>query len=78
MKTIVKVIGIVALFVVILLVFKMSDNYEWNNGVCRNCNHYWKFDSSEYLKYDGIVYKYYCPNCHNRLVTHTHYKPVAE
>ena len=78
MKTIIKVIGIVTVLVAIVFVPKWSDDYEWHNGTCRECNHYWKLEGTEFLKYDGLVYKYYCPNCHNRMVTHTHYEPIAE
>lgn len=78
MKTVAKIVGIIIIFVVMILAYKWGDDYEWHNGICRECNHNLKFDSTEYLKYDGIIYKYYCPNCHNRVNTHIYYEPIAE
>lgn len=80
-EKVVKIIGILAiimLITLIILVSKRLDKYEWHNGACRKCNHYLKFDCAEYVKYAGTVYKYYCPNCNNRIVTHTHFEPIVK
>lgn len=77
-RTGLKAIGLIIALAIIIFAFNWSDNYEWHNGTCRECEHCLKFDGTEFLKYDGTVYKYYCPNCHKRVTTHTHFEPKAE
>lgn len=77
-KLIIKwIVGIIIALVIgcsisgLILLQNKSDNEEWNNGYCTECNKPYKLTDVKHHNNGDYEYYYICDNCGHIIVTHT-------
>lgn len=55
----------------LILLQNKSDNEEWNNGYCTECNKPYKLTDVKHHNNGDYEYYYTCDNCGHIIVTHT-------
>lgn len=75
--TIKWIVGIIFALVIgcsiseLILLQNKSDDEEWNNGYCTECNKPYKLTDVEHHNNGDYKYYYICDNCGHTIVTHT-------